>query len=197
MKSILITAGVLAAGAMGLFLFNSYRVVAPPVDITRSEIGWSAKSVSDTHYGKIQLKQAEVKLQGAQVVSIQVTANMATISVADITDPGHNQDFVRHVTTEDFFEVEKFPEANFISTEVKATEDGQWQIRGDLTIKGVTKPVSFVAKAVPGGGALQATLPIDRTAYGIIYGSSGQRGSEKDWFIYDEFLITVNLRYRA
>lgn len=195
MKKIITVVIVLFAGALGIILFNKYRIVVPPVDITRSEIGWSAKSVSDTHVGKIQLKEAEVKLQGNQVVSIRVVANMKSITVEDITDPEHNQDFVRHITTEDFFEVDKFPDATFASTEVKAAGAGEWEIRGDLTIKGITKPVSFTATPATDGGALQATLPVDRTTFGIIYGARGQRGSEKDWFIHDEFTITVNLRY--
>jgi polyisoprenoid-binding protein YceI len=194
-KKVILLIAVAIAAATAWILFNKYRVVLPPVDVSQSEIGWSAKSVSGSHNGKIQLAKADVQLQNGQVIAVNVVADMKTISVDDITDPQHNQDFIQHITTEDFFEVEKFPTATFQSTEVKPGASGTWAIAGKLMIKGVTRDVSFTASSAADGTALQATLPIDRTTFGIVYGAQGQRGSEKDWFIHDEFLMTVNLRY--
>jgi len=102
---------------------------------------------------------------------------------------------VDHIANADFFEVDKYPKARFVSTTVERAADGTYKVSGDLTIKAVTRPVSFTATPAADGGSLQATLAIDRTAYGIVYGSQGQVGSEKDWFIHDEFTITVNLLY--
>jgi polyisoprenoid-binding protein YceI len=126
-----------------------------------------------------------------------VVADMRSISVEDITDPEGNREFVDHIANADFFEVDKYPTARFVSTSVERAAVGTYAVTGDLTIKAVTRPVSFTATPAPDGGSLQATLAIDRTAYGIVYGSRGQVGSEKDWFIHDEFTITVNLLYSS
>lgn len=50
-----------------------------------------------------------------------------------------------HLRTADFFEVEKYPTLSFKSTKVKGLGDGRYQVDGDLTIHGVTKPVSTTA----------------------------------------------------
>jgi polyisoprenoid-binding protein YceI len=195
MKKLMIAALALIAAAAGWFLYNKYRVVMPPVDVGRSEIGWVGKSIDDAHRGKIQLDSAVVEEQGGVVRAINVVADMRSISVGDITDPEGNREFVDHITNADFFEVDKYAKARFVSTNVERVADGSYAVTGDLTIKGVTRPVSFTAKPAADGGSLQATLEIDRTAYGIVYGSKGQVGSEKDWFIHDAFTITVNLLY--
>ena len=48
-----------------------------------------------------------------------------------------------HLSSPDFFDVAKFPEATFISTKVTAAGKGKLKLLGDLTIHGVTKPVTF------------------------------------------------------
>jgi polyisoprenoid-binding protein YceI len=48
-----------------------------------------------------------------------------------------------HLKGEDFFDVEKYPELSFRSTGVKITGDAQFELKGDLTIRDVTKPVTF------------------------------------------------------
>lgn len=45
-----------------------------------------------------------------------------------------------HIKSEDFFDVESYPEIRFVSTAVQPS-GGSWKLTGDLTIKGVTKPV--------------------------------------------------------
>lgn len=195
MKKLMIAVLALIAAATGWFLYNKYRVVMPPVDVDRSEIGWVGKSIDDAHRGRIQLDSAVVELQDGAVRAIRVVADMRSISVEDITDPEGNRDLVEHIANADFFEVDKYPKARFVSTTVARAADGTYAVTGDLTIKAVTRPISFTATPSADGGSLQATLAIDRTAYGIVYGSRGQVGSEKDWFIHDAFTITVNLLY--
>ena len=195
-KFVFVVVLLIAAGA-GWFLYNKYRIVLPPVNVDRSEIGWVGKSIDDAHRGKIQLDSARVEVQDGSVRSIMVVADMRSISVEDITDPEGNREFVDHIANADFFEVDKYPTARFVSTSVERAADGTYAVIGDLMIKAVTRPVSFIARPAADGGSLQATLAIDRTAYGIVYGSRGQVGSEKDWFIHDEFTITVNLLYSS
>ena len=50
-----------------------------------------------------------------------------------------------HLRTSDYLDVERFPEAKFVSTSVEETGEGQFQITGDFTLHGVTRPVTFEA----------------------------------------------------
>ncbi|MGX1306620.1 polyisoprenoid-binding protein YceI [Amorphus suaedae] len=82
-----------------------------------------------------------------------------------------------HIKGPDFLDVAKFPEITFVSTSVKTTGDGTADVSGDLTIKDVTKPVTFKATVnkigespvMPGTDVAGFTLTgeIDRTAFGV------------------------------
>ncbi len=68
----------------------------------------------------------------------------AQIAVEINTDSIHTGQEQRegHLKSGDFFDVEKFPKANFVSTSVEKTgTPGEYKVKGDLTIKGITKPV--------------------------------------------------------
>ena len=53
-----------------------------------------------------------------------------------------NADRDAHLRSNDFFDMDRHPELRFVSTEVTPVDDGRFQVTGDLTIKGVTKPVT-------------------------------------------------------
>ncbi len=62
------------------------------------------------------------------------------IETASVSTGSEDRD--THVKSEDFFDVENHPEMRFVSTSVE-TNGGSWKLVGDLTIKGVTKPVTL------------------------------------------------------
>ncbi|MBF0190205.1 MAG: YceI family protein [Magnetococcales bacterium] len=82
----------------------------------------------------------------------------------------------KHLKGKDFLEVEKFPKAEFKSTRI-VENDGKVKVDGDLTLHGVTKPVSFEAKLVgtgpdPWGGfrrGYAGSLRVKRADFGISY----------------------------
>ena len=86
----------------------------------------------------------------------------------------------RHLRTADFFDVEKFPDLNFKSTKVDKKGKG-WIVSGDLTMRGVTKPVSIpfeITGFVPGGERAGAKIGIagettlNRRDFGVNYGNN-------------------------
>lgn len=85
----------------------------------------------------------------------------------------------KHLRTADFFEVEKYPEMTFKSTRVEARGKA-YILHGDLTLKGVTKPVALpftVTGAIKDGRGntrigIAAQTKIDRRDYGIIWGQA-------------------------
>ncbi len=66
------------------------------------------------------------------------------------------------VTGEDFFDVQKFPEITFVSTRIDLTSEKTARLSGDLTLRGVTKPVSFDVTYEFVGTDLQAQSPLVR-----------------------------------
>jgi polyisoprenoid-binding protein YceI len=194
-KNLLIIAGLLVVLAAGWIIYNRYRVVIPPVDITKSEVGWSAKSISDTHEGKVSLSEARLEFSNGKLTGGMFVADMNTIVVTDIADSTDNSHFVAHLTDEDFFETNKFPTASFVITGVTPGENNRYDIAGNMKIKNVEQPVNFEAVMVDdeAGKRLTAQFTIDRTRFGIEYGAQGKRGSEKDWFILNDIFLKVNI----
>lgn len=194
-KKLLFIAAILVALTVAAMLYNKYRVVIPPVDINISEIGWSAKSLSDTHTGKLKLSKAALQFKNKKLVGGTFEADMNSITCTDITDTTDNRHFVEHLCNEDFFETNKYPSASFSITEVKELEANRYEVKGDMKIKGRTNPLTFVAEATAfdGGSRLSALITIDRTLYGIEYGAKDKPGSDPDWFILDEFTLNVNI----
>ncbi|HQU93996.1 MAG TPA: YceI family protein [Pyrinomonadaceae bacterium] len=90
----------------------------------------------------------------------------------------------RHLRTADFFDVEKFPDLTFKSTKVEKKGKG-WIVSGDLTMRGVTKPVSIpfeITGFVPGGERSGAKIgiagetTINRRDFGVNYGGNMPSG---------------------
>jgi len=89
----------------------------------------------------------------------------------------------KHLRTADFFEVEKYPDMTFKSTRVERKGKG-WVLHGDLTLKGVTKPVALPFQLTgaikdPRGGTrfgVEAQTTIDRRDFGITWGKALEGG---------------------
>jgi len=176
-------------------IYNKYRVVVPEVDINSSEIGWSGKSISDGHTGKIKLSKAEIQFKNDKLIGGVFEADMRSITCTDIADTADNRHFIEHIANEDFFEVNKYPTASFIIEQVKDLGENRFEVIGKMKIKNRENQLIFTANVSPAskGKRVSALIDIDRTLYGIEYGAKGKPGSEKDWFILNEFTLNINI----
>jgi polyisoprenoid-binding protein YceI len=79
-----------------------------------------------------------------------------------------------HLQSPDFFDVRQFPKASFASTKIEPVsgKPGQYNVTGDLTIRDVTKPITFPAKVTvtDRGLVLTSKFEIKRSEYGITFG---------------------------
>ena len=118
----------------------------------------------------------------------------ATIQAASINTGNADRD--GHVRGEDFFAVEKFPELTFRSTDISVDESGNGTVSGDLTIKGVTKPVTLevetegIAEDPFGNTRLgfEAKTKINRTDFGIDFNAPLNTGGV---LLSDEIKIEI------
>ncbi len=105
-----------------------------------------------------------------------------TIQAASI-DTG-NADRDAHLTSNDFFDMAQFPTIEFTSTEVIPTGDGAYDVTGDLTIKGTTKPVTipfqFTGAAVDPFGnqrvGFEGSVVINRKDWGVNWNAALEAG---------------------
>lgn len=112
------------------------------LDPTHSELGFKVKHMMITNVsGSFGSFQADVETEGDDfsTANIAFTADAASVNTGNEQRDGH-------LKSGDFFDAENFPQLKFVSTGVKKEDDDEYEITGDLTIRGVTKPVKFKAE---------------------------------------------------
>ncbi len=162
------------------------------VDASKSTINWVGKKVTGKHEGTINLKDGALVFKGKKLKGGTFTVDMTTINTTDLT--GKSKDNLDgHLKADDFFGTEKFPTAALVFKTIGAKAKNVYSITADLTIKGITKPVTF--DIAVNGNTATTNLKIDRTKYGIQYGSGSIFDNLGDKAIADEFELAVALKF--
>ena len=185
---------LLCAAFMGLAFTNPASApVVYKVDISASTVKWTAAKVTGKHFGKVPIKVGTLELNKNKLVGASFEVNMAALTVED---GGGNERLRGHLTNDDFFAVDKHPSASFKATKVTAKDKvGNYTVVGDMTIKNITKSITFDANVVVVGGKAtgKAAIKLDRTDYDIKFRSGKFFPDLGDRLIYDEFELEVNL----
>ena len=143
------------------------------VDGHHTQVVWSVNHMGfSILYGMFGEMTGSLTLDPANPAAAKVSIDIPMTGMTT-TSPA----FTKHLQSKDFFEVEKYPTAKFVSTSV--TVDGQEaKIAGDLTLHGVTKPVTLDAKLTGAGNnpmskaatvGFSATTTIKRSDFGLGY----------------------------
>jgi polyisoprenoid-binding protein YceI len=150
-----------------------------------SKIEFTASKVTGSHNGSFKQFSGSVGLAGDNVANSSVTVDIETASVV-VDEP----DLTAHLKTPDFFDVAKFPKANFASTKIDAAGGDNYTVTGNFELHGVKKSISFPAtiKAAADSVAVDAEFAINRKDFGIIY------AGKADDLIRDQVVIKLHLR---
>jgi polyisoprenoid-binding protein YceI len=166
------------------------------VDATKSTLNWKAEKITGFHEGTIDLKSGTFKIENGKITSGSFVINMSTIIVTDLTDAESNKKLIGHLKSPDFFDVSKFAEAVFTITKPVDVSKSVTDVHGNLTIKGISKPITFKAVVKKDGTSYvfnANSIVVDRTLYNIKYGSGTFFSDLGDKVIYDEFTIKLKL----
>jgi polyisoprenoid-binding protein YceI len=150
------------------------------LDPTHSELGFKIKHLMITNVsGRFNDFAAEAETDGDsfETAQIQVRVHMNSINT-------NNSQRDEHLRSSDFFEVKKYPELLFESTEVEKIDAENYKIYGNLTMKGITKPVqvnveySGVTKDPWGGerAGFTVTGKIKRSEWGVNFNALLETG---------------------
>ncbi|WP_304517961.1 YceI family protein [Cecembia rubra] len=175
------------------------KVYEVKVDKNVSTVTWRASKVTGTHFGKVKISQADLDYKNNRIQGGFFEIDMTSITVEDITDPGSNKRLTDHLKSDDFFSVDKFKTSSLKITEAKTANGKDYQINGNLMIKGISNPVSFPATVEVKGGEITATgkITFDRTKYDIKYRSGSFFDGLADRMIYDEVQLEIALVAKA
>src|SRR3989442_11348594 len=145
--------------------------VAPPgswnLDPVHSRVDFEVSYLAGTFKGEFHEIGAELTVE-AERASLEGTAKVASVDVRD-------ENLSAHLQSPDFFDAERHPELGFAAQDIRLAGDGKVSVDGELTIKGVTKPVAGTGTvtapmADPYGNdriGLRITTSVDRTDFGV------------------------------
>jgi len=162
------------------------------VDSAGSTLTWTGYKPTGSHTGSILLQSGTIEMNGEKIKSGSFVADMSSIKDAD-----GSARLEGHLKSEDFFEIEVFPISKFEITDTNRIDmDGKTEVTGNLTIKNITKEITFVANVEVVGNTVtltSKTFKVNRAGYNIKYKSQSFFNDLKEKFIEDEFDLQVTI----
>ena len=164
------------------------------IDTKESVVTWKGSMLigPNSHTGYVYISEGELMIDNGQLVGGTVEVDMNTIE-----DENHGRDngLIKHLKDPDFFDVKKFPISTIVLTKAASTTDENKKVTGNLTIKGITHPVTFPAKIEVKDGIVKMNgkLIIDRTKWDVRYNSGKFYDNLADETISDSIEFHVKI----
>ncbi|MDP2088556.1 MAG: YceI family protein [Flavobacteriaceae bacterium] len=190
MKNYILKTGFLLFIGLLITSFTSFKDEKKVIDTSKSTLEWLGTKVTGKHNGTIKLKSGYFNFQDKKLVGGEFVVDMKTIVCNDLQGE-YKAKLEAHLSSDDFFGVANFAESTFKITRLGVIAPNKYKVTGDLTIKGKTFENSFVLEFE--GNKAQGTLVVDRTKYGIKYGSGSFFDNLGDKAISDNFELKISL----
>lgn len=182
---------------IAVFLISVHPYIANAIELVtdkaHSKIGFSVShfffSTTDGHFtdfkGTIDLDEQDLTQS-----KVAFTVRVNSIDTANLKRD-------KHLRSPDFFDVNKLPDARFVSTGIEKVTGGGYRLEGDLTIHGITKKVAFsldyVGETKGQHGIVDAHFKartvLDRRDFGITYDPTGFGIGKKVTLTVDAFMV--------
>lgn len=184
----LLTAALVAAS---LALSATARAATWTIDPAHSSVGFSIRHIFSKVPGAFDKFSGTVDFDPANPTAASVKVEIDPTSINTKTQKRDD-----HLRSADFFDVAQYPTMSFQSTKVTKGEGNALSVEGNLTMHGVTKPVTltvtFLGSGPPAPGqraGFEATTKIDRKDFGIVWNRSMDNGM----LLGDEVAIAIGI----
>lgn len=161
------------------------------VNQEESDVYWQASKVLAGHTGDVTIKSGEFRIENGELVSGNVTIDMTSIT----SDEGIDS-LVTHLKSDDFFNVNTYPEANLEITNItKLDSSTSYEATGNMTIKGITQEITIPLNLEEVGSkvVVNSNFSINRTRWEINFRSGKFFQDLGDNMIKDEINFQVRL----
>ena len=177
------------------FLIN-YQIVAQELvlDTSLSKLKWTGTEItSKTHYGSLIFKSGTITMKNNKPVKGEFVVDMTTLKNEDVPEAYRGR-LEGHLKSDDFFSVDKFPEAVLKINSSSFLNSEKYNLEGDLTIKGITHPISLSITTMKNKWI--ANLTFDRSKYDVRFRSGTFFENLGDKLIYDDIIIESELIFK-
>lgn len=182
---------------LSVILVASFSAFVAPgkdytVDAAASELKWTGYHLAKSyeHTGFIKVKSGKLNVNKGSIESGEFVIDMNSISCTDLTDEGKAAKLVGHLKSPDFFDVANNPEAKLVIKKTEKGANGTLKASGDLSIRGITKPIEFEVKLTEKGDAVEAVadIKVKRNEFNVLYGWTLENA-----MISGEFLLQAKI----
>lgn len=166
------------------------------IDRAHSEIGFKVKHMMFTNvHGRLEEFTGTAESQGDDFDHARFSFNAMAASLSTGSEDRDN-----HLRGEDFFNVEEFPEISFLSTSMMKVDNNNYVMVGDLTMRGVTKPVTLSVEFNgimndPWGNTksgFSASAKLNRTDWGLTWNSVLETGGV---LVSEEVVLSIDVQF--
>jgi len=172
------------------------RYVALPAEST---VWWTGRNTSGWHHGTVGIKEGTLIRDGEGLRGL-FTLSMDSIANTDLAGTDLQVVLEDHLKSDDFFFISHFPTCTVEITEMLPVRDApatlpNFRVKAVMTLRGLARDIAFDASLRPlndGRIVLMANLDLDRTMWGVVYGSARFFKYLGYHMVYD--MISVDLR---
>ena len=186
-KSLLAAALIVAA----LTVAGAAHATSWLIDPNHSSVGFTIRHFFSKVPGNFDKFSGAIEFDPANPTAASVKVDIDPASINTKTEKRDN-----HLRSADFFDVVKYPTMSFVSTKVTKGEGDKLSVEGNLTMHGVTKPVTLTVTFLGAGPALggqragfEATTKINRLDYGVSWNKTVDNGM----MLGDDVDITIGI----
>ena len=166
------------------------------IDRSHSDVAFQVRHLLSKVRGRFNEFTGTIEFDASNPQSSRVDVTMQAGSI-DTAEPDRD----KHLRSADFFDVENYPTLRFVSTSVTPRGGNDYDVRGDLTIHGVTRqvvlPATFVGAAIDPWGnqksVFEAELTLNRKDFGLTWNAALETGG---FLVGDEVRVSLSIQAR-
>ena len=166
-----------------------------------SKLDWRASHLAGTmkRWGTVKLQEAEIVVEDNKVTNASILVDMSSITVDNFGDDTESATKLQgHLTSGDFFLVDSFPTSQFELTNLTASDNADYNsvATGNLTIKGVTKSIEFLANVTVSEDKVSIVsedFRVDRRDWNLNYNLEGAKGVPVEYLVANGVGFTINV----
>ena len=161
------------------------------LDINKSQLKWKGKEITTKeHYGSLVFKSGYLTLKNNKPHSCKFIVDMTSLKNEDLPEDYRGR-LEGHLKSDDFFSIDKFPESTIEIKSSSKIDKSEFEVKGELTIKGIKHPISFIMKK--NNDEWKSNLIFDRSKYDVRFRSGTFFENLGDQLIYDDIVIETSL----
>lgn len=184
--------------SISLEVYSQDEISNYKIDIKRSYIRWTASKLTRLHYGRIYLDSSDISTMNGKITDGFVSVGMNTMINSDVQSKKENQQLMKHLKSNVFFDVLKHPTSTLKI--IKAIpnaffKNGQpnYTLVGELKIKDSTQIITFPAHIALTGNNMRgkAVFSFDRTKFGMKFNSEKYFPKIGKLLIHDQVKLEI------